>query len=276
MHAIHFINNYIKREGRESNIHNMSNRYEYTIDSYDPVISHEANSTPVPEKIQNKPEVHPSKDSTHVKIHPNNLDNQHSHVVITYTKYEDPKKHDFGKSKPSELPSNLNKNESILSNGIDIPLAPIEEQLARNEDSKESLPNISNELLERAILEKSNGEPIEIKVSEKARKVIKSASQQKGIRKKSIQSKTSNTGRNYQASTISWNNSRPSSTKNASRNNDSSVRKSIKDKYIVNKDWVQKIENRRRNQFNHYNIPKKLQTTKSKYSEKKAEEDKFR
>ena len=57
----------------------------------------------------------------------------------------------------------------------ELPLSPIEEQLAKNEESKESLPAVSNAELEKAIQEQPK------KAQEKVKKIVESASQSKQI-----------------------------------------------------------------------------------------------
>jgi hypothetical protein len=145
--------NYIKRAKKEYGIPDSSSRYEYTIDMYNAPKTYETNKPPVPEVFKNEPINHPSEDSAHAQTQPVKAHDTHSHVIINYTKYDTPKKHNFAIAKPSELPLNLPEKEHIILDGKKSPLASIEEQLAGNEYSKESLPGISNEQLEQYLKE---------------------------------------------------------------------------------------------------------------------------
>ena len=174
----------------------------------------------------------------------------------------------------SNLP--LQQKESVEESpiGSELPLSPIEEQLAKNEESKESLPAVSNAELEKAILEQPK------KAQEKVKKIVESASQSKPAKKKEISRQ-----RRYESSTVSWNQRRPKSgsgrnntfnrSSDKSQNlNDQSLRKSVRDKYMMNRDWLKKMENNRKANYNHFNLAKKAQYNKTQYQRKKAEEKK--
>lgn len=103
--------------------------------------------------------------------------------------------------KVSNLPLKPRKISEDDLRDSEMPLSPIEEQLAKNEESKESLNAIPNSELEKAIKIDQNEEK---KVKEKVKKVISDAS--KGTGKKDVSRQ-----KRYESSTISWNHRRPKS-----------------------------------------------------------------
>lgn len=56
--------------------------------------------------------------------------------------------------------------------------------------------------------------------------------------------------------------------------NDQSMRKSVRDKYMMNRDWLKKLENNRNANYNHFNLAKKAQHAKTQYNTKKNKEAK--
>lgn len=52
-------------------------------------------------------------------------------------------------------------------------------------------------------------------------------------------------------------------------------KQSVRDKWIANKDWLNKMEHRRKANYNHYNLPRRMKNTTDKYHKKKNQEDKI-
>lgn len=192
---------------------------------------------------------------------------------------------DEASPEPQEFPADKFRQEEPPLRKYKGPLTPIEEQLAKNEESKESLQDETTiKQLEEAIKSKTE---VEHKMEHKPKQ-------------KRTQSRKNSGGKlwkhNYQTATFSWNkraslyNSvRHSSATNsiarkrryAQSNYSSSgklndpLRQDVKEKWISNKDWLAKIENRHKAHYNHYNISKKVLATKKNLKNKKKAIDDF-
>lgn len=49
------------------------------------------------------------------------------------------------------------------------------------------------------------------------------------------------------------------------------MRKTVKDKWLASKDWLDKMEHRHKSNYNHYNIAKRAKDTQEKYQQKTGE-----
>lgn len=43
----------------------------------------------------------------------------------------------------------------------------------------------------------------------------------------------------------------------------------MRDKWLISKEWLNKVENRKKADYNHYSISKRAKDTKAKYAHKK-------
>ena len=48
-----------------------------------------------------------------------------------------------------------------------------------------------------------------------------------------------------------------------------SVKQTVRDKWLISKEWLNKVENRKKADYNHYSISKRAKDTKANYAHKK-------
>jgi hypothetical protein len=49
------------------------------------------------------------------------------------------------------------------------------------------------------------------------------------------------------------------------------MRKTVKDKWLASKDWLDKMEHRQKSNYNHYNLAKRARDTQEKFNQKTVE-----